>query len=199
MDPLRRWTHAAALTGVRVCACVYDSRRYVHVRALQLQDPPNRLPTRLVDTNTTPWHRLQHRTGAGGGEEETSSSSSHRPGGNTAALLSFVLRPSFPRLSAARTRRGYARSNAEVTHAHTHARAHHTPIDRPIAPRRFETAIRISPREVYGVASRTMHLDNFGPRFSSRFVSSLSFFRLKGNFDRLKNLYRDYWTIGDLG
>ena len=54
VDPLRRWTHAAALTGVRVCACVYDSRRYVHVRALQLQDPPNRLPTRLVDTNTTP-------------------------------------------------------------------------------------------------------------------------------------------------
>lgn len=34
------------------------------VRALQLQDPPNRLPTRLLDTNTSSGHRLQHQTGS---------------------------------------------------------------------------------------------------------------------------------------
>lgn len=48
---------------MRTWCTLASSRRYVHVRALQLQDPPNRLPTRLVDTNTTPGHRLQHRTG----------------------------------------------------------------------------------------------------------------------------------------
>lgn len=38
-----------------VCARRPGRPTYVHVRApLQLQDPPNRLPTRLLDTNTNP-------------------------------------------------------------------------------------------------------------------------------------------------
>lgn len=105
---------------VRVRACVpgerarASSRRYVHVRALQLQDPPNRLPTRLVDTNTTSGHRLQHQTAG----------PPPRIARDRNTLRSSVLRSSrsFSSLFLAATTRGYARSN--------HARSRgYTPID----------------------------------------------------------------------
>lgn len=51
---LCRWTRSRRCVCVRACVRASASApRSVHVRALQLQDPPNRLPTRPVDTNTT--------------------------------------------------------------------------------------------------------------------------------------------------
>lgn len=62
------------------------------VRALQLQDPPNRLPTRLLDTNTSSGHRLQHQTGSlRAYRSRTSTPSSSSP-----SLHPSLPSPSFP-------------------------------------------------------------------------------------------------------
>lgn len=84
-------------------------------------------------------------------------------------------------------RRGYTRT-------HTRARASHT-----YRPTHRATTIRNRDSDLSSRGVRCRFEDdalgcNFGPRFSSRFVSSLSFSPSKGNFDRSKNLYRDYWT-----
>lgn len=59
------------------------------VRALQLQDPPNRLPTRLLDTNTSSGHRLQHQTG---------SLRAYRSRTGTYTILRLSVPPPFPAL-----------------------------------------------------------------------------------------------------
>lgn len=112
----------------------------IHARALQLQDPPNRLPTRLVDTNT-PRRDTDSNTEL---EPSPSLSLSSRP--EHRAPLSFV-----PHLSSAARTRGYARSNAERLHArpsttHRLFRNRDSDLSSPL----------LFARCTYGVASRTI-------------------------------------------
>lgn len=154
VDPLRRWTHAAGFTGV--CACTTRADTYTCVRCncrtRQTGYPRGSstpTPHRDTDSNT-------ERGGGGGGDP--SAPSSYRPGGNTAALLSFV-----PLHLPSASRRGYARSNAEVTRTHTRLSTD---------PSRHDVRNRDSDLSSRGVRCRFEDdseddalFDNFGPRF----------------------------------
>lgn len=141
VDPLRRWTHAAGFTGV--CACTTRADTYTCVRC-NCRTRQTGYPR--GSSTPTPHRDTDSNTERGQGEGEATPLPPLR-----------IVRAGTPRLFCPSFLSIFPPPHAGVTRDPTQRLHAHTLVYRPThRATMFETAIRISPREVCGVASRTI-------------------------------------------
>lgn len=178
MDPLRRWTHAAGFTGV--CACTTRADTYTCVRC-NCRTRQTGYPR--GSSTPTPHRDTDSNTERGQGEGEATPLPPLR-----------IVRAGTPRLFCPSFLSIFPPPHAGVTRDPTQRLHAHTLVYRPThRATMFETAIRISPREVCGVASRTIRRTM---HFSTILIPIRAYFPRKEIWiDRKISINIIRWTI----